>query len=272
MKPLATLLCLALLAGPLWADEKAAAPVTVPFELIKSQHIVVQVKVNGKGPYRLIFDTGAPVTLLSNKVARLGGVVPKNFRQPPFALFGSAGEFKVKTLEVGKAEAHDLKAIVMDHPTVDAIAKFVGPIEGIVGFSFWARFHLTIDYQARQMTFVPNKYQPPDVLQGVLKALTGDTAKKHILAPAGQWGFRVRKDLADKAPGVTVAEVLPGSPAAAAGLQAGDRLLVLDGRWTDSINDCYAAAADVRPGSSVRITVRHDAKERQLTVHVQPGL
>ena len=61
------------------ADEKA---VVVPFELLKSGHMAVQVKVNGKGPYRLIFDTGAPMNLLSNKAAKDAGVVDAKAKKP----------------------------------------------------------------------------------------------------------------------------------------------------------------------------------------------
>src|SRR5262249_22729454 len=81
--------------------DKEPAPVAVPFELLKTQHMVVNVKINGKGPYRLIFDTGAPVTLINNKVAKEADVFPKDFKKPAFALFGSVGQFKMKTLEIG---------------------------------------------------------------------------------------------------------------------------------------------------------------------------
>ena len=39
-------------------DGPSAKPIVVHFELLPTKHIVVNVKVNGKGPYRLIFDTG----------------------------------------------------------------------------------------------------------------------------------------------------------------------------------------------------------------------
>src|SRR5207245_1874658 len=57
---------------PLRADapalEKAAdKPVTVPFELLKTGHMAIMVKINGKGPYKVIFDTGAPVSQINNK-------------------------------------------------------------------------------------------------------------------------------------------------------------------------------------------------------------
>ena len=66
--------------------------------------------------------------------------------------------------------------------------------------------------------------------------------------------------------------MLSGSPADKAGLKAGDRLLTLDGRWTDSVTDCYAAAGHVLPGTPARLVVRRDGKEVALTVRVQPGL
>jgi hypothetical protein len=276
MKRFAALAALAVLVPvlPARADNETARPIKVPFELIKSQHIIVKVKVNGEGPFTLIFDTGAPVTLINNKLAKAGKVFPKGFRPPFFALFGAMGEFPIKTLEVGGVKAHDIPAVVMNHPTVEAISKFVGPIEGIVGFSFFARYHLSIDYQAKVMTFVPTTYRPPNLVNRVERLLSGDRSKAvaKVLAPAGQWGLRVGKESSDEAAGVTVKEVLPGTPAAAAGLKAGDRLLVLDGRWTDSVADCYEAASHVRPGTEARVTVRRDGQERELTVKVRNGL
>ena len=71
---------------PLKPDER---PVVVPFELLKSRHMAIQVKINDKGPYRLIFDTGAPTNLVNNKVAKESALVGKNDRGG-LALFGAA--------------------------------------------------------------------------------------------------------------------------------------------------------------------------------------
>src|SRR5207248_8221 len=110
-------------------EAPAAKPVTVAFDLLKTGHMTVMVKVNGKGPYRLIFDTGAPITLLNNKIAREAGLL-KGMPPPLFSLFGSVGDVKVKSLEVGVGgqKAEDVAAVVMDHPTVEAISKAFGPI------------------------------------------------------------------------------------------------------------------------------------------------
>jgi hypothetical protein len=252
------------------APKSVPKPVTVPFELLKSGHMAVQVKVNGKGPYRLIFDTGAPITLVNNKVAREAGLL-KGMPKPAFTLFGSMGEVKIQELEVGTQKAEGVAAVVMDHPTVALIASKLGPIEGIVGFPFFARYAMTVDYQARTLTFVPNGYKPPDVMRGMMQAMLGGPAKK-VLAPAAQWGLVAVKEVGDEEAGVTVKSVVPGGAAAAAGLRAGDRLLTLDGRWTDSVADLFAAAAYVKPGRTAVLKVRRGGKEIELKVKPAAGL
>jgi hypothetical protein len=269
----AILAVLALLA-PARADERNKdKPVVVPFELLKSRHMAVQVKINGKGPYRVVFDTGAPVTLLNNKVAKATGVMGKNFKPPLFAPFGSMGEFKIQELEVGNVKAKNIPTMVMDHPTVTAMADVLGPLEGIVGMSFFGRYRVTIDYQKRELTLVPTEFRPPDLMKKMTAMLLDpNRGKTKVIAPAGVWGFRADKDRGDEAPGVPVKEVYPEGPAARAGLKVGDRLLTLDDRWTDSVADLFTAASLVRPGTTASLRVRRGDEELMLAVRPKEGL
>ncbi len=246
-------------------------PAVVPFELLKSGHMAVSVKVNGKGPFKLIFDTGAPITLVNNKLAKKAGLL-EGKEKPLFTLFGAMGEVKIKDLDVGGAKAADVSAVVMDHPTVELIGEKLGtPIYGLVGFPFFARFKMTLDYQAKTMTLVPSGYKPPDVMRGMMQAiLSGGAARS--LAPAAQWGVMVSKGKGDEADGVDVASVVPGSAADRAGLKKGDRLLTLDGRWTDSLPDLYEAAGKVRPGTTVKLTIKRGGKEMELKVTPVKGM
>src|SRR5438874_2985101 len=229
------LLLAAFLTAPARADtpkqEKSAKGV-VPFEILKTGHMTVKVKVNGKGPYTLIFDTGAPINLLNNKIGKEADLF-KGMKRPAFSLFGSMGDVKVKELEVGGQKIGDVEAIVMDHPTVEAISAAFGPIDGIVGFPFFARFKMTMDYQAKTLTFVPNGFEPPSALKAMeatmMALLAGDPGPT-ILSSPGQWGMTVSKKSEDEDSGVTMTKVLAGSPAALAGLKEGDRLLTLNGR------------------------------------------
>ena len=246
-------------------------PVTVPFELLKSGHMAVQVKVNGKGPYWLIFDTGAPISLLNMRIAREAGLT-KGVEQPAFSLFNALGEVKIKTLEVGTQKSEDVSAVVMDHPTIQAIGSKLGKrIDGLVGFPFFAGFRMTLDYQAKTMTLVPSGFKPPDVMQSMMTLMLGGTGRR-TLAPAAQWGVLASKEAGDEADGVDVRSVVPGSAADKAGLKRGDRLLTLDGRWTDSLADLYEAAAYVKAGNTVVVRVKRGDKEMELKVTPARGL
>lgn len=286
MKNLFTLLsCLALApwaaadTKPQDATRKAlenVKAVVVPFETLPSGHMAVNVKVNGKGPYKLIFDTGAPITLMNNRIARESGLL-KNVKKPLFALFDAQGDVKVKELEVGGQKAENTTAMVMDHPTVEAISRAFektlgGPIDGIVGFPFFARFKTTLDYQARTMTFVPSGFEPPDVMASMQKALTSSGDGPVILTTSATWGLTVNKKKDDDEAGVDVTKVQAKGPAAVAGLKEGDRLLTLDGRWTESVADTFRAVAAIKPGTPTVAVVKRDGQEIKLTIKPIPGM
>ncbi|MFQ3593098.1 MAG: PDZ domain-containing protein [Gemmataceae bacterium] len=243
-----------------------AKPVVVPFELLKSGHMAVSVLVNDTGPYLLIFDTGAPLSLVNNKLAKEAGLFQGKIKSP-FALFGSQGNVKIKKLSVGDQSAENVDAIVMDHPTVEALARALDkPLCGIVGFPFFARFKMTLDYKAKTMTLVPSGYQPPDIMKAMTAALMSPGSK--TLAPAAQFGLIAVKETGDTDEGVDLKDVITGSPAAKAGLKRGDRLLTLDGRWTDSVADLFEAASLVKPGESVEVKVKRG--DKTLTLSVTP--
>jgi predicted metalloprotease with PDZ domain len=269
-----------LVVVPLRADAPKVAketdkPITVPFELLKTGHMAVMVKINGKGPYRVIFDTGAPVSLINNKVGKESGLLD-NVKKPLFSLFNTAGQTSIKSLEFGDLKAENVNTIVMDHPTVEAISKALGPIEGIVGFPFFARYKTTINYQAKELTFVPNGFDPPDVMQelaaSLMTMINEKQPKAKVLVPAAQWGMIAVKDSKDEDAGVVVKEVYTDSAAAKAGLKPGDRILTLHGRWTDNLRDLYDAAGFVKPGSAANVVILRDGKEKELMIKPTSGL
>jgi hypothetical protein len=242
-----------------------AKPVIVPFELLKSQHMAIQVKLNGKGPYRLIFDTGAPFNVINNRIAKESGVLDPKKKQGGIPLFGMGGPQVVKEFEAGGAKIEKMPVMVMDHPTVSMISKILGPIDGIVGFPFFARYKTTIDYQRKELMLVPNGYEPADFLEGMMKKMmAGPPKDPAVLAPAGLWGMVVEKASDDEEAGVAVKEVLSGGAAEAAGIKPGDRLLTLDGRWTDTVSDTFAAAGAAKPGREIEVTVKRGSKELKL--------
>jgi len=251
----------------------AGAAGVVPFEMLASNHMMVRAKINGKGPYRLIFDLGAPITLLSNRAAEGSGAVKKD--APKSFLFAMRGEATVETLEVGGLTARGLPVVVLDHPALKALGGFFGgPLDGIIGFTLFARYKTTIDYQAREMTFEPVDFKMRDLLKDLPDRLAGPkVARRRVLAPTGLLGLTLAEpDDPLAAAGVTVASVLAGSPAEAAGLKPGDVLTSLDGRWTTSVADTFAAAASARPGRAVAAVVVRAGNALTLSVVPTDGI
>lgn len=68
--------------------------------------------------------------------------------------------------------------------------------------------------------------------------------------------------------GALVSQVESGSPAAAAGLKAGDVILTLDGRTMTDSNTLRNAVAALRPGSSVALGVWRDGTQHELTARL----
>ncbi|MGA3001320.1 MAG: Do family serine endopeptidase [Acetobacteraceae bacterium] len=74
--------------------------------------------------------------------------------------------------------------------------------------------------------------------------------------------------------GALLANVLPGSPAAKAGLQPGDVIEAVNGRKVASPRDLALTVADVTPGTEAKVQIRRDGQNREidLTVGEQPPL
>ena len=252
---------------------KTTVKAMVPFSMLPSNHMVVQATINGKGPYRLIFDLGAPITLLSNQVSEASGVVKAD--APRSFLFSMRGEAEVAKLQVGDLTTTKLPVIVLDHPALKILGEALGrPVDGIIGFTFFARYRTTIDYQANQMTFEPIDFPIRDLLRELPERLAGPkTIRRRVLAPGGFWGLRLAKTTGNiNSAGVPIVAVLPDSPAALAGLQPGDVLTTLNNRWTTSVADVYAAVADIQPGRDVSVVILRDGKEQTLTVKPVEGI
>src|SRR5262245_57956352 len=105
-KFISTFAALVLVVGFARADDKKTdakdppKPQTVKFELVPSGHFIVKVKLNGDGPYNLIFDTGAPTTLITPRIAKEAKLVKDAKDKPLIPLFGMMGQVKVKEFQV----------------------------------------------------------------------------------------------------------------------------------------------------------------------------
>lgn len=219
-------------------------PTKGKIEILKTGHLRIQVMINGKGPFPLVFDTGAPVNLVTNKLGKECDLKKKPGRSG-VTFMGPIGETNIENLTWGGATVHNVPAMVMDHPTIKVMATHFGPIEGIVGFPFFAKFRMTLNYQKAEVLLEATDYVPEDLLQGTINRLFSND--KSLANPVKRpFGIVLEPKVSAEPYGLIVKEVLPESPASKSGLKKGDIITTLAGRWTDQHTELYKILADIK--------------------------
>jgi hypothetical protein len=110
---------------------------------------VIDVKINGRGPYRLALDTGASGTLISPETARSAGVgeAGRTLNFGGVGGTGSVGRLESARLDVGANSFPGANVVVAD--LFQRVSEEAGArIDGVLGAPILARGRLTIDYPA----------------------------------------------------------------------------------------------------------------------------
>jgi Aspartyl protease/PDZ domain len=158
----------------------AASSTTVPVEL-QANHVYLSVRLNGKGPYRFIFDTGG-ANIVDPAVAKEIGL--RGIGSAQVNGVGNDTESiqagKVDSLEIGDARLVDQYFAVLPTRAGFGVAEG-GTVDGLIGFEVLARYLTTFDYQRRQVTLrLPTEAAGteagapiPFVFEGETPAVTG---------------------------------------------------------------------------------------------------
>jgi len=131
--------------------EGGATSTTIPFELVDN-HVYVNVKLNGKGPYRFVFDSGGANVVDPAVLKEIGGSGQGDLHGTGVGSVSESSQFaKVATLEVGAAKLTDQNFLVL--PTRQGFGVAAGsPVDGLIGYEVLARFITTNDYEHRTVT------------------------------------------------------------------------------------------------------------------------
>jgi len=129
------------------------APVEVPFEFLHNQ-IVVQVKVNGKGPLNMLIDTDTDPSAIDSATARALGLQVGTSGTPASGGGTEATQVyptRLASVELGGISAKDIVAATID---LTKIGERIGkPIQGVLGFSFLKDRIIQIDYANSKLRF-----------------------------------------------------------------------------------------------------------------------
>jgi len=222
--------------------------------------LVFQATINGIGPFKAGFDTGAGVSILSTNLARklgltldtqaseLGTSSPANVQ---------VHKTHIDTLQIGDPLLHDQALYVIDFPGGVDDSGF------LVGYELLRRFAVKIDFEQQRLTFYDGPrfhYSGPGTavpLRKVYFEATKESAQPEVFNRAGlifdSFGH-----------GLEVMTVLPGSPGAQAAIETGDVITAIDGKTP---SDEENQPAFLQPaGTQVELTVRHGTETRKVTV------
>ena len=134
---------------------------TIPFAL-QENHVYLDVMLNGKGPYRFIFDTGGS-NVVDPAVAKEIGALGSGLAQGSGVGAQTEGlSFaSVAKLQVGDAVLTD--QIFAVAPTRMGFGVSAGrQVDGLIGWEVLARYITTFDYANRQVVLsLPGTAQPP---------------------------------------------------------------------------------------------------------------
>lgn len=242
------------------------------FEMTGTNHFYVEVKLNGEGPFRLIFDLGAPVTLLSNKAAKESKTISPNKR--PSFLMGMQGEGVVKEMQFGDAKAKDIPVMIFDHPAITAMSEILGKrFDGILGYTFFARYRTTIDYEKKRLWFEPVRETTENVAAALPERMLnpGKTVPTRVVVPRhNAVGIEIEMQPGDQTkaepPDVKISKIHPGSPAQIAGLKQGDILVSFGPHWLFQPSDLADALHGCTPGEKVILVIKRENQLRELSV------
>jgi hypothetical protein len=129
------------------------ASVEIPFKVYNG-HIYLPVKIDGKGPFRMLFDSGGANILQPSVAKRIGLKVEG-------ALGGSGvgeskqdvGMTKVGRVELGGIVVRDQVFATLDLEDFASRVEGLDHVAGLVGYELFKRFPVKIDYQRSRAIF-----------------------------------------------------------------------------------------------------------------------
>ena len=132
---------------------------TVPFELINN-HVHLEVMLNGKGPYRFVFDTGG-VNVIDPTVASEIGAKGAGAAQ-----MGGVGA-ATQSISIGTVDSLQIGDALLRNQVfaVAPVRQLLGvtgeKTDGVIGFEVLARYVTTFDYAGHTITLQMPGASPP---------------------------------------------------------------------------------------------------------------
>jgi hypothetical protein len=235
----------------------SAAAVAVPFRLAGDGKVLVPAWVKGRpdgpaGRLTLIVDTGATKSVFFR--AALDRHLPgwtawptlRGLGAPTLIGDASAELVRVTAIELrvpgGTIGRSGMDAAVLGGGLGEVLAEDVGePVDGLLGYSFLKHYRIALDFPRGRLWFDPSR---------------GDVVDR--IEEYSHPGLQ----LENVRGGVRVFAVAEGSPAARAGIRAGDELMAIDGESVSGLDVVTVARRlEGSPGTALSLKLRRGSRE-----------
>jgi hypothetical protein len=269
-------------AVPLRADEAKKTELKsfeVPYRLSTTKHIVLRAKIDGKGPFNFIMDTGAPALFVGTKPSAKLGVKPGKDGWGTFEKFEIEGGV---VLDKAKGRIEDPFQL----EGMNGLGLAGVELHGVIGYNILARYRMEIDFTKDKMTWteIPDfNPTPPKGLEGAKGAAGGlDAMGGAMKLLGGLMGKRPEPEIivrgflgAELSQGkgcMVVDRVQEKGPADKAGLKLGDRLLEFNGTKVNDLAGLLKTAREETAGKKVKLTVGRGEEVKEIVVTLGEGL
>lgn len=137
-----------------------ADSVSVPFDFPGSQ-LLVPVRVNGRGPFRFLLDSGAGGIILASRVADNLGIEAAG--EVPVRGIGGLGNLawgKIDSLGIGQLSWEITRISIFDFTQL--AGGSLSDLDGILGYDFFMRFPVRIDFDSERLTVYDPRAAHPE--------------------------------------------------------------------------------------------------------------
>jgi hypothetical protein len=258
-------------------DQKDSKIYQVPYRLTATQHVLVRAKINGKGPFNFILDTGAPALFVSTAVGKKLNLTPDKDGWATLDRFVLEGGAAVPKAKARIEDPFQLEGM-------NGLGLAGAHLDGMIGYNIIARFRIEFDFTKDKLAFTMLDFDPPppqglgvgagatgglDTMAAIMKFLGGWLGQKSEpeIVLTGFFGM----GLTDNQGAVQVKSVLSQGPAEKAGLKAGDEIVLIQGHKVGSAADFRREASKIPAGSPARLTVARQGEKKEISVQLGRG-
>ena len=147
------LACLVFLARADDAKKPEPATFQVPFGQTETKHILVRARINGKGPYNFIVDTGAPALFVSTAVCKKLNIEAGKDGWGTFDRFEIEGGVVMEKAKGKIADPFQLEGM-------NRMGLAGTELHGVIGYNILARYRIELDFTRDKMAWTQLKFEP----------------------------------------------------------------------------------------------------------------